>query len=789
MNQRFHLSHQNRKINLVFGLLFFWVSLTSYAQSAWRPIGPDDFNQPSYGYASSAANSRIAVRNGKVFVMNIEAEGTNKKWYKFGVYANGSWTNSYTPFFFLSTFDTIPFSFAVDGNETPYLFFNDPLNGDKATVKIFDGTSWSDLGGGTVSTTPSSIKEMAMGSDNKPVILYYEGSVVKVKKFDGVSWISLPASDLDGLSSAVLKLDHNNVPYVLYNGYVKKFNGLGWDEVGITGFSGSGGSMCIDSQNRPYVAIGTSIRVFNGTSWQTLPALPYIYGSLRIDIDANDTIYAGYRNDDFNNPVQFMSLCRLVNGSWQNWGLTANFLIPISFAIDGNDVYEQHTNIVSYPVVRRLVGTDWHLLGDESGMIGKWVSAPDGYYGFPIDDWAFDNGRPLVAYCGNNSQKLEVKQFGTDGIWSSAGVTSEMSILNVKLETDAAGNCYVAYLNSTSSSSTQLSSWVTVRKRVGTSWELMGSVNFSLPAGVYMDFKINHQNIPYVVYKGGRVQKYNGSSWELVGGSLYTGDRDVRLIFTSSDQPYVVYTGSTGPIVKKFNGTSWEEVGTESLSYSSSVKLPRIACDANDTILIAFIDPNKKIVVRRWNGTVWEAVGDPINTGLTTFEGSFLSLAIDNDSVPHLICNNLYGGFRSVATVYKLSEGNWLPLGNPDCSSGATYQGNIAISTNNIPIIMYTRRNGIYCKYFGEQDAFLDIADPLITDTTHITLSPNPVSSKFSVTSDVRINDIAIFDVTGKKVFTAKPAEQMDISFLAPGLYVVQLRTDTGVWSKKIVKN
>ncbi|RZJ70498.1 T9SS type A sorting domain-containing protein [Flavobacterium sp.] len=70
-------------------------------------------------------------------------------------------------------------------------------------------------------------------------------------------------------------------------------------------------------------------------------------------------------------------------------------------------------------------------------------------------------------------------------------------------------------------------------------------------------------------------------------------------------------------------------------------------------------------------------------------------------------------------------------------------------------------------------------------------ISPNPVKSNLQFTSNASVDEISIFDISGKKLFASKPSAMsvnVDLSALANGLYVAQIRTEIGNTSVKILK-
>ncbi len=74
-----------------------------------------------------------------------------------------------------------------------------------------------------------------------------------------------------------------------------------------------------------------------------------------------------------------------------------------------------------------------------------------------------------------------------------------------------------------------------------------------------------------------------------------------------------------------------------------------------------------------------------------------------------------------------------------------------------------------------------------------IALFPNPTTGELRVTSyKLRINDIDVFDVFGRKIFSSQSPlsteHTLDISHFNAGIYFVRVTTEKGVVTKKVVK-
>jgi Secretion system C-terminal sorting domain len=130
-----------------------------------------------------------------------------------------------------------------------------------------------------------------------------------------------------------------------------------------------------------------------------------------------------------------------------------------------------------------------------------------------------------------------------------------------------------------------------------------------------------------------------------------------------------------------------------------------------------------------------------------------------------------------------------MSLGNPNFSSGDVTEGKIEFTNSNVPVVSYSSINGIYVKYFGDENTLLSITQQQNIAVNTIVISPNPITSSFSVKSDDKIETIDIFDLTGKKVFSSSETEELNISSLKSGLYLIKMKTSTGIYSEKIFKN
>ena len=67
-------------------------------------------------------------------------------------------------------------------------------------------------------------------------------------------------------------------------------------------------------------------------------------------------------------------------------------------------------------------------------------------------------------------------------------------------------------------------------------------------------------------------------------------------------------------------------------------------------------------------------------------------------------------------------------------------------------------------------------------------LYPNPAYDMVQIATDASVNDIIIYDLSGKMIHHLSHSRQIDISGLSKGIYFVKILTDSFTCTKKLVK-
>ena len=229
-------------------------------------------------------------------------------------------------------------SLAIDKLNTPFVAYTDLANGNKATVKTFDGTQWTVAG--TPAFSAGSVKDVciAVAADGTPYVAYSDrayGYKLVVQQYNGKEWLPVgnPGFTAGRANYVSFALDGNNTPYVAFsdesrnNGLtVMKYDGRQWTTVGTSNISAGqaiGIDLAIDNTGTPYVvykdiSIGGATRVvkYSHNNWITVgvPGLGWNISAnyTTITLDDKGTPYVTYA-------TEYAGRERLLRYDGNNW--------------------------------------------------------------------------------------------------------------------------------------------------------------------------------------------------------------------------------------------------------------------------------------------------------------------------------------------------------------------------------------------------------------------------------------------------------------------------------------
>lgn len=223
-------------------------------------------------------------------------------------------------------------SITFDSANTPYVVYIDQSNSSKVSVIKFDGASWLNVG--TAGFTPAGFSygnfysppvDITLDSANTPYVVYQDSlnsNKASVMMYDGSNWIQVGSAGFSEGEAEYLNIvvDSSDILYVAYKDMfnsgkttVMKFDGSGWALVGSPGFSPDGVSfygyvsLALDDFDAPYVAYaddinqGTSVMKFAASintisGFVTTPDHLPIYGA-KVILRQRQTVLDTIRTD------------------------------------------------------------------------------------------------------------------------------------------------------------------------------------------------------------------------------------------------------------------------------------------------------------------------------------------------------------------------------------------------------------------------------------------------------------------------------------------------------------
>lgn len=93
-------------------------------------------------------------------------------------------------------------------------------------------------------------------------------------------------------------------------------------------------------------------------------------------------------------------------------------------------------------------------------------------------------------------------------------------------------------------------------------------------------------------------------------------------------------------------------------------------------------------------------------------------------------------------------------------------------------------------NYYVEasNNATLGTSDNSIRKSTIIAIGPNPTSDYLNVLTELKINKVEIFDMSGRKVNSVLEGNRINVRNLNPGSYLINLETKEGKITEKFIK-
>jgi len=70
-----------------------------------------------------------------------------------------------------------------------------------------------------------------------------------------------------------------------------------------------------------------------------------------------------------------------------------------------------------------------------------------------------------------------------------------------------------------------------------------------------------------------------------------------------------------------------------------------------------------------------------------------------------------------------------------------------------------------------------------------VKIYPNPTSGVVFIFTNQDISSLEVYNLLGQKVITANNTNQIELSYLSAGTYIIKINTEKGTVSHRIIKN
>lgn len=285
--------------------------------------------------------------------------------------------------------------------------------------------------------------------------------------------------------------------------------------------------------------------------------------------------------------------------------------------------------------------------------------------------------------------------------WADVGANplTSTTATYTNLIKDNSGNYYVSYYGGGQASGS-------VQKYNGTSWSpLGGSLGVTPGTATYNALCVNNSGEVFYSFQDGAnssglsVKKYTPgtNAWTDVGINVSGGVVNYQnlKIIPSTNLPIAVYN-SSGIKAKRYNGTAWVDVGASPVVTGAGAN-HSVVVGTNDTVYVAVqVGTAYSVYKNHINATAsdaWQLAG---NAGFTSGGSSnqfTVSLAIDANNKVYMAYRALATPDGSKASVYKYDAGTWSALGNLAFSDYAAEHISIAVTPAGVPTVAFRENN------------------------------------------------------------------------------------------------
>ncbi|MDC8001807.1 T9SS type A sorting domain-containing protein [Aequorivita todarodis] len=224
-------------------------------------------------------------------------------------------------------------------------------------------------------------------------------------------------------------------------------------------------------------------------------------------------------------------------------------------------------------------------------------------------------------------------------------------------------------------------------------------------------------------------------------------------------------------------------IGT--LNISHNINLKEVKCWENDISNInTSNNPQMETFLCGWNPNLnsLDLSNYPSLTALNVTDTNIFYLDLSNN--PSL---EIFYGLGCNLYYLDLRNGNNNNITTLDVTQNPSLTCIYVDDVNNIPSTWLKDNTATYVETEAECSA-LDVTDS--EKPLSFALYPNPTDHFLNIKGDLGeiVNDIKIYNISGQELLRSKASDQLNVSQLSAGVYLIIIETDEGVVRKRFVK-
>lgn len=293
-----------------------------------------------------------------------------------------------------------------------------------------------------------------------------------------------------------------------------------------------------------------------------------------------------------------------------------------------------------------------------------------------------------------------------------------------------------------------------------------------------------------------RIFKFENGEWVQKGNTIYGKANEQyfgnNISLSGAGDKIVIgstYINSKGKVnVFKYQLNSWIQVGQDILGNDKEGLGSAVKFSADGSTIAAYVAHNRTTRVYRENSNVWKQIGQDIpsdtNFSVTTgYVVKHIGLSSDGTTIvtahPH---------YNATIQVYKNLANKWLRLGEEIQGDGRAdmYGRTVALSNDGNRLVIGAPR---YMDGWGKVQVFdLSTASSNNFVLENFNIYPNPAKDKVNVSleNNLEFKSAILYNNLGQIVKTSNQPT-FDVSAFAPGIYFIEIKTDKGKATKKLI--